>query len=211
VLVAQLAMLGAISPDSADRLARSWIGKPGEGHMVLGPLLAADRDTNGLQSATRFIESKQRPLPPHMPAVAIDILGYLNATNQAYLALARGDSAAALRLFDARPDSACFGGCWMDDLIHIQLLAARGRVPDAAARLERPLGGFAGGIVPFEVLRALERGRINEKLGNRERAIEGYALVVRAWRNPDPELQPYVAEARAALERLNAEPRKSGS
>jgi serine/threonine-protein kinase len=211
VLVAQLAMLGAISPDSADRLARSWIGKPGEGHMFLGPLLAADRDTNGLQSATRFIDSKQRPLPPNLPAIAIDVLGYLNATNQAYLALARGDSAAALRLFDARPDSACFGGCWMDDLIHIQLLAARGRVPDAAARLERPLGGFAGGIVPFEVLRALERGRVNEKLGNRERAIEGYALVVRAWRNPDPELQPYVAEARAALERLNAEPRKSGS
>jgi serine/threonine-protein kinase len=36
-------------------------------------------------------------------------------------------------------------------------------------------------------------------------------LVVEAWRNPDPELQPFVVEARAALARLNAEPRKSGS
>ncbi len=144
-----------------------------------------------------------------MPAIAVDILGYLTVTNHAYLALARGDSAEALRLFDARPDSACFGGCWIDDLIHVQLLAARGRPADAAARLERPRGGFAGGVVPLEVLTALERGRINERLGNRERAIEGYSLVVRAWRNPDPELQPYVAEARAALARLSGEPRKS--
>jgi hypothetical protein len=49
-----------------------------------------------------------------------------------------------------------------------------------------------------EVLRALERGRVNEQLGNRDRAIESYSVVVRAWRNPDPELRPYVSEARKA-------------
>jgi hypothetical protein len=76
---------------------------------------------------------------------------------------------------------------------------------DAAVQLERPMGGFSPGLTPVEVLRALERGRVNERLGNRERAIEGYSLVVRAWRNPDPALQPYVQEARAALARLNAE------
>ncbi len=48
-----------------------------------------------------------------------------------------------------------------------------------------------------------------EQLGNRDRAIEGYALVVRAWSNADAELQPFVSEARAALTRLNAEPRKA--
>ncbi len=48
-----------------------------------------------------------------------------------------------------------------------------------------------------------------EQLGNRDRAIEGYALVVRAWSNADAELQPFVSEARAALARLNAEPRKA--
>jgi hypothetical protein len=52
---------------------------------------------------------------------------------------------------------------------------------------------------------------VNEQLGNRDRAIEGYALVVRAWRNPDPELQPFVKEARDALTRLNAEPQKPGN
>jgi len=208
-LVSQLALLGAISPDSAAQVARSWIGKPGEGHLFLGAMLAAAHDTIGIQSAIRFIEGRQRPLPPNMPAIALDILAYLNATNQAYLALARGDSAAALRLFDARPDSACFGGCWIDDLIHVQLLAARGRLADAAARLERPLGGFVGGIVPFQVLRALERGRVYEHLGDREKAIEGYNLVLEAWRNPDPELKTYVDEARAGLARLSAEKKAS--
>jgi hypothetical protein len=209
VLVAQLALLGAISPDSAGHLARSWVGQRGEGHVVLGPLLAAVRDTIGLESAIRFVETTQRHLPPNLPPVAVDLLGYLNSTNQAYFALARGDSAEALRRFDARPDSACFGGCWIDDLIHVQLLAARGRLADAAARLARPLGGFAGGMVPFEVPRALERGRVNERIGNREIAIEAYSLVARAWRNADPGLKAYVDEARAGLARLSAEKRGS--
>jgi len=208
-LVAQLALLGAISADSGAQVARSWIGKPGEGHLFLGAMLAAARDTIGIQSAIRFIEGRQRSLPPNMPAIALDVLAYLNATNQAYLALARGDSAAALRHFDARPDSACFGGCWIDDLIHVQLLAARGRLADAATRLDRPLGGFVGGIVPFQVLRALERGRVYERLGDREKAIEGYNLVLEAWRNPDPELKTYVDEARAGLARLSAEKKAS--
>jgi len=36
-------------------------------------------------------------------------------------------------------------------------------------------------------------------------------VVAQAWRNPDPDLQPFMSEARAALARLSAEPRKSGS
>ena len=69
--------------------------------------------------------------------------------------------------------------------------------------------GFAGAILPVEVLRALERGRINERLGNRDLAVQGYSFVVQAWRNPDAELRPYVDEARAALARLAGEKRTS--
>jgi hypothetical protein len=139
------------------------------------------------------------------------VLSYVAVAIRAYAALARGDTTKALALFDARPDTSCFGSCAIDDLVHVQLLAARGRYTEAAARLERPQLGFAGAILPVEVLRALERGRINERLGNRDLAIAGYRFVLQAWRNPDPELQPFVSEARAALGRLNAEPRKSGS
>ena len=46
-----------------------------------------------------------------------------------------------------------------------------------------------------------------ERLHDVPRAIEGYRYVVGMWRHADPELQPFVAEARQGLERLTAEPR----
>ena len=51
-------------------------------------------------------------------------------------------------------------------------------------------------------LATLERGRVAERLGEREKAIESYRFVTEAWRRADPELQPYVGEAREALARL---------
>lgn len=45
----------------------------------------------------------------------------------------------------------------------------------------------------------------NDRLGNREKAAEGYASVVDVWRDADPLLQPFVEEARRALQRLVAE------
>ncbi len=210
-LLAQYALVGAIASDSAARMARGWIDRPGEGMLFAGPLLAAVRDTAAIADALRKTQTVQQHPPPGLPPIAKDFFNYAVASERAFLALARADSAEALRLFDARPDTAAYGANAIDDLVHVQLLAARGRVPDAAALLERPMVGFNPGMSPLEILRGLERGRVNERLGNRERAIEGYAMVVRAWRNPDPELQPYVTEARAALRRLNAEPQKPGS
>jgi len=211
VLLAQFALVGGLTTDSAARLARAWVTKPGEGILYAAPLLAAAHDTATLQSLLQQMEARRLHPPPNLPPVANDARGYLIAATRAFLTLARGDTAEALRLFDERPDTACFTSCLIDDLVHIQLLAARGRLADAAARLERPLLGFAPGLLPVEALRALERGRVYERLGDRERAIAGYSVVAQAWRNPDPDLQPFVSEARAALARLSAEPRKSGS
>ena len=53
---------------------------------------------------------------------------------------------------------------------------------------------------------ALERGRVNERLGNRDQAIAAYSFVAQSWMHADPELQPVVAEARAVLGRLTGEP-----
>ena len=53
----------------------------------------------------------------------------------------------------------------------------------------------------------LERGRVDERLGKKDEAIIAYRFVADVWRDADPELQPYVAEARAALKRLGGEPR----
>ena len=57
--------------------------------------------------------------------------------------------------------------------------------------------------VPF----VLDRARLAERLGDRATAVKYYQFVVQAWLHADPELQPYVAEAHAALERLGREPR----
>ena len=209
LVVAQLVLLGAVPPDSAGRLAAAWAVQPGQGVMFAAPLLAARRDTTALLGMMRAMDQKRRgPLPPQAPPVARDILSYLAAVTRAYLTLARGDSVAALRQFDAVPDSACYGTCSIDELVHAQLMAAQGRHAEAAALLDRPQVGFLP-LLPVEVLRALERGRVYERLGNRDRAIAGYTMVAEAWRNADPELKVYVDEARAGLARLTGEKRST--
>jgi len=208
-LLAQYALVGVIPPDSAARMARSWLARPGDGLLFAGPLLAAAHDTATIAGALRQAETMRLHPLPSFPPIAKDFFGYVIASERAYLALAKGDSTEALRLFDVRPDTAAFGGGGIDDLVHAQLLAARGRVADAAALLERPPVGFNAALSPIEVLRALERGRVYERLGNRDKAIAGYTLVAEAWRNADPELKVYVAEARAGLARLIGEKQSS--
>ena len=83
------------------------------------------------------------------------------------------------------------------------LLAAARRDAEAAAALENPF--YIS--LPFGIdgLRMLQRGRVAERLGRREVALESYQWVADIWRRADPELQPYVTEAREALARLTAE------
>ncbi|HXO86079.1 MAG TPA: hypothetical protein VN803_11210, partial [Gemmatimonadales bacterium] len=204
-LLTQYALVGAISRDSATRLARSWVGAPGDGLLFAVPLLAAARDTATILAAIRKVEGARQHPPPNLPPIAKDFFGYVLVAQRAYLALARGDSAEALRLFDTAPDTAAFGGNQIDNLVHAQLLAARGRPTEAAALLEQPPVGFNPGVSVIEILRALERGRVNERLGNRARALEGYGRVVQAWRNADSTLQPFVEEAQLGLARLSGE------
>ena len=60
---------------------------------------------------------------------------------------------------------------------------------------------------PAEGLWWVERGRVAERLGERQQALQAYGFLTALWRNADPELQPYVAEAGAALKRLGGKPR----
>jgi hypothetical protein len=58
-----------------------------------------------------------------------------------------------------------------------------------------------------EVFWLLERGRVAERLNDREQALRSFHTVADVWLHADPELQPYVAEARAAVQRLSGEGR----
>jgi hypothetical protein len=131
----------------------------------------------------------------------------LGETSVAFLDLARGDSTAAIRKLSAIPDTLCLadgaGSCFHLNLTLARLLAARGEDRHAGALLER--WRWSGGGTPSFVLATLELGRIAERLGEQHKAAECYGLVVATWRKPDPELLPYVAEAREGLARLRVE------
>ena len=128
---------------------------------------------------------------------------YLHAAATAYLALARADSAEALRLFQAIPDTLCLeNDCYYEKLTEARLLDALGQARQAGAVLDRWV--WTGGDALF-VIGVLKRGRIAEGLGERQKARDSYQFVADVWRRADRELEPYLREARAGLERLAAE------
>jgi hypothetical protein len=128
---------------------------------------------------------------------------YLHAAATAYLALARADSVGALGLFRSIPDTLCLeNDCFYEKLIEARLLTSRGQARQAGVVLDRWVWS---GRDPLFVLGILERGRIAERLGERQKAGDAYQFVVDVWRHADPELEPYVREARSGLERLAAE------
>jgi serine/threonine-protein kinase len=210
LLFSTLALFGAVPADTAEAEFRSWINRssdPAVRPWLALPWWAEQRDTAAIVSVERWARAGLRRPPAPPPAPTKDLLGYVVHSSQAYLALARGDTLAALGLFDALPDTACFGKCDFDRLLRIKLLASRGRYADAARRLAATPGVNWPGIPmsPVRVLWELERGRVHEQLGNRDTARAGYGFVTTAWAHADSSLQPYVAEARAGLTRLAGE------
>jgi tetratricopeptide (TPR) repeat protein len=135
---------------------------------------------------------------------------YLGAAAIAYLSLLRGDSAEAVRRFQAIPDTLCLvGNCFYQKLTLARLLAARGEDRRAAELLDRWVWSDESipslASTPSFVFAALERGRIAERLGDRDKALERYRFVADVWRGADQELRPYVEEARAGVQRLSPE------
>ena len=129
---------------------------------------------------------------------------------RAALALARQDTAEALRRFSIFPDSLCPGHVSYEadaassflPITRFRLLHATGRDREAVALLVNDFPGISA----TWVLGVFDAGGIAERLGDRQAATQCYRFVAQVWRNADPELQPYVAEARTALARLGAEP-----
>ncbi len=205
-LTGGLAPLGGVPPESARATYRTWLKDPplresgnavpyGFNALVFSalPWWAAARDTASLAAFARVMDSLARS----SNAGTRLWLQYGSGSARAYAALAHYDSAEALRRFVALPDTVC--PCTYDQIVTTELLAARGKYHEAAAIFDRQMG--------FPGLWNLQRARIFERVGRREEALRDYAYVAELWRHADPELQPYVAEARAALTRLSGEPR----
>jgi len=201
-LFAELALLNSIPRDTARfafqrcllaaNLPCSWA--------ALGRW-AAVGDTGSLRDLAHRSDSIARSAS----SVTRDLWRYAAAATQPYLALARGDTVLAIRRFAGLPDSLC-GNCYLDKLARVRLLAARGENREAEAVLDQVLHNHDF-VSALDGMWALEGGRVYERLGQREKAIANYGFVVDVWRHADPQLQPYVEEARAALKRLGGEPR----
>jgi serine/threonine-protein kinase len=198
-LLAQLALLGGVPPDTVIAMLRQWSQREPAAAYPFLPWLASVGDTATIGSFGRSVDSLVRA---GVPTGLRARLRFAGTAAQAYLALARHDTTSALRRFEAIPDTLCIS-CVTDRLTKARLLAARGRDHEADALLGVRVSRVPGVLEP---LFALERARVAERLGNHARAIEAYQLVAEAWRRADPELQPLVAEAKAALTRLGAEP-----
>ena len=194
---AQAVLLGGVPPDSAASTFRRWL-RDGQGPAWL-PLWwwAERRDTASLRQFLLTADSQVKG-PSRL------FLPYYMQAAPAYLALAQRDTARSLEQFMALPDSLCMV-CAFERLTRVRLLSAKGRDEEARLRLEAPI---SNALEAIDVVWALERGRVNERLGKRAQAIEAYSFVTRAWMNADPELQPAVTEARAALARLTEEPKR---
>jgi len=203
------ALLGAFPPDSAARLLSqfqtaaehenssrtAWWG------VYFGlPWWAGRRDVRTLtaiESAAARVRRRDSAL------LGFTDERYLLAAARGYLALARGDSTRALELFRTLPDTLC-PRCSQELLTRAQLELARG---DAAGALETlQYRNHWDTAVPYLILWELTRARAAEQVGQRDVALRSYQYVVDAWSAGDPPVQQYVKEARAALQRLTAEP-----
>jgi len=166
----------------------------------LYPWWAADGDTSAIRT---YISTSEWSLKSRArDSATVALLRANVAAGNAYLALARRDTAAALSQLLSTRDT--LHACWhMNRATTANLLVGIGWYREAAQRLERRWPGTSecsDGVDDVEW--TLTRARVFDKLGRRDEARANYEFVVRAWRTADPELQPRVREARTAIARL---------
>jgi DNA-binding SARP family transcriptional activator len=207
---AGIVLLGSSRPDSVDRTFKRWLrrgsfwplgdwpqgGPPGALAWAL-PWWSARRDTLALAEYARRADSVLRTTARTSWKESAQ---YLAGAARAYSVLARGDTAVALAFFQRRH---AISYPWAR-VTEGQILSGQGRDADALELFEEayPPASWWG---PTRVLAKLEAARTAERLGQRKRAAAHYRFVVDVWRHADPELEPYVREAREELERLAAE------
>ena len=188
-----------VEPEARPVFAK-WLRTDPREALFGSPLLAAAgawwaqlRDTMSLREMAR-----RASVPAARNPADVLIAAYSAAVANAYLALARGDTVESLRRFAALPDSLC-ELCAVPRLVRARLLASTGHPREAAVILaDRPT------LLPsaIDVLWALERARVAERLGDKATARRSYTVVVGAWRDADADLAPVIDEARTALRRL---------
>jgi serine/threonine-protein kinase len=195
---AEMVALGLVPADSAERLMVPWIKREDDYSFSALTAIGMAKDTTMLATLIAKAEQRSRTDTSARKRVA---LTYFAASARGYLALAKHDSTAAEKIFDALPDSAV-------DLPVDQFIRARlvGRHDPKRALMLLERASTTNDVL--YVARQLERGRIAERLGDKERAVDAFGYVAAAWRNSESApLRDAAKEARAALSRLDGDGR----
>ena len=197
----QLAGLSLLSDKATDIAVVNFSEQLRVGHLGKSQAGLVWWTSRGDSSSIRRFERLADSLARSSPDSSIREQGvYGVAAAGAYLALVRGDSSEALTRFEALPDSLC-RGCTFESLTRLLLRSARRQDRKV---VETPWPFYYPSV--RDVVARLEQARAAERLGERERAVRGYRFVAEVWQHADPELQPYVAEARGAIKTLTREP-----
>lgn len=213
----ELALFGAVPDslaaktfDAALDPGADWADRGYAPRFLRGaPWWFARRDTVALR---RLADQAARVAAAAEAPRAVARGNFLSAAAYGYLALARGDSVAAERILSSIPDTLCLiSHCHHQKLTLAQLLLASGQPEQAASVLDQwgmltSYSLLTSRPTPSVVIASLERARAAEALADTATARRKYRFVVEAWRTADPELQPHVAEASAALARLIPDP-----
>lgn len=192
---AQLALAGLLPVDVVLQEARAMLARPSQELTAAVALFAGVRDTASLTAILPVFDAVD---------VAARARGDLRSAHfadvaQAYLALARGDSAAALRGLLSLPVNMCNGApCAV--FTSSRLLMRAGRDADAARVLDRALPSSASQLtVP---LLMLERAAVAERLGDKATARRWYTRLLAQWGSGDAAVQGTVTAAKAGLARV---------
>lgn len=192
---AQLAQMGLLPTAEVLGEARSLLASQPASLTSTLALFAGARDTASMQLLVKALDS----VDVAARARGQERIAHVGDAARAYLALARGDSAAALRGFLALPMAMC-SSAPCAALTSARLLVQAQRDAEAARLLDRaiPTAMSAIGAAPMMLLRA----EIAERMRDRATARKWYARVVAHWGSGDPPVQSTVTAARTGLTRV---------
>ena len=196
----EAALLSNEPPASAVAMFRGWLTEAAPRAIAALPWWMARRDSAAIRELQRRGDSLAHASPDSARRAQTT---YASKAALAYLSLLRGDTVAAIQQLETLPDSLC-PFCYSARFTLAQLLSAKG---DDRKAFDLMDGYLMELLVPSEVLWTMERARVAERLGDRETAARDYQYVADVWRRADPQLQPYVAEAKEGLLRVSGEPR----
>lgn len=221
LLLMQAAVEGYLSPALTDSLASAWerrlVGGSAFGDyppaIIALQLHAMRGDTDRFNKTSEFLIEAMNvaakegrwgsiAIPEQVREVFPQLARLSLASAEPLARIVSGDTAGAIRAIDSLPLSLLPAPAANENRIWARALASAGRFDDAIALLGAVPPMHAFGFVADHVL----RGRLADQAGRPELARESWEIVAAAWQNADPELQPVVEEARAALARLGPTP-----